>query len=336
MRAVPRNCPTATARQRAWGNRQAMVRQREKSAMSILRCIVMIQLLAGVLAVNLEARSVGAGWWPRAIYSEVVARARENSELQNPAFVLLQTAAEGRAEQITAVMLRPFGIETKYIEIDAMNSLAVRGLAYLAIGKLSDPRALVYLENIQDQELSDQERMALSGPIRDAVYMARLAQFPDPERRAQFLIEIVRTKRKDKFAMVPARWAEDELCRAGELVFLSEVEASIASDAPSRRDEGRSLLCREKMRLVTSQPDRTAALASALRSKTTLENDALLSWVIAELIELRTKESWAVLSRFVDETKQTHGQALYQLPISRQVDYIELCLTTRFGTAPFD
>lgn len=295
-----------------------------------MRFLLLISLMATAAAMHANARALSAAWWPRAIFNEIVARAGENPDLQAGALLLLREAAEGQGERITDAMLLPFGIGREYVQNDAIKSLEVRTLAYLAIGRLSNSGALEYLASVHIEQFSDEERTALSEPIRSAIYMARLGQISDRERRVEFLVDIVRTKRTDYSAKVPVGWAEDELCRMGAVAFLPEVEASIKRDTTSWRSESRSLLCREKMRVAASQPSRTATLASALRSKNTLENGALLTWVINELAELRTTESWRALEQFAREARQTHGQAIRQTPIFRHVDYVELCLTTRF------
>jgi hypothetical protein len=274
--------------------------------------------------------SVDGLWWTRCVFNEVVARSRENPDLRGPALLLLRTAAEGRAEEISDEILKPFRIPRDFIETGAMNDLDGRVLAFDAIGRLASSEARGYLDSIDPKQFREEDQGRLSIVIRQARLELRLDEHADPQRRAEFLVGILRARRADPYTAMPTIWAAEELCRMGAMPFLSEVELALREGMPSPQKEEKVQFCREEMRLVSSKPDRTEALASALRGRETLENSPLVTGVITELGEARTEASWKALEQFVNDAEKTYGTMLHESPVHRHVQYAQMFLKSRF------
>jgi hypothetical protein len=264
------------------------------------------------------------------VFNEVVARSRENPDLRGPALLLLRTAAEGRAEEISDEILKPFRIPRDFIETGAMNDLDGRVLAFDAIGRLASSEARGYLDSIDPKQFREEDQGRLSIVIRQARLELRLDEHADPQRRAEFLVGILRARRADPYTAMPTIWAAEELCRMGAMPFLSEVELALREGMPSPQKEEKVQFCREEMRLVSSKPDRTEALASALRGRETLENSPLVTGVITELGEARTEASWKALEQFVNDAEKTYGTMLHESPVHRHVQYAQMFLKSRF------
>lgn len=296
---------------------------------------LMLDSLAFLLifaAIPAAGTSVGGLWWTRCVFNEVVARSRENPDLRGPALLLLRTAAEGRAEEISDEMLQPFRIPRgrDFIEIAASNSIEGRLLAFRSIGRLASPEARAYLDAVDERQLPEGEESRFSEEIRKAQYELRLDERTDPQRRAEFLVEILRAHRADPYTPVPSAWAAGELCRMGAMQFLSEVELSLREGRPSSQKEEQVQLCREEMRLVSSKPDRTEVLGSVLRGQETLRNSPLVTAVISELGEARTEASWKALEEFVNYAQKTYRTKLYESSVGHYVLHARMYLKSRF------
>jgi hypothetical protein len=166
--------------------------------------------------------------------------------------------------------------------------------------------------------------------IRHAQFELRADEYPDPQRRAEFLVKILRARQAGPYTAMPAIWAAEALCRLGAMQFLSEVELSLRQGLPSSQEEEQVQLCRDEMRLISSKPDRTEALASVLRRRETLEKSPLVTRVITELGEARTEASWKTLEEFVNYAQKTYGAKLHESSVGHHVHYAQMFLKSRF------
>ncbi len=287
--------------------------------------LVLLALTQIFLLPSSWARSLGTCWTACAVFDEVVAQAKDDPALQDTALQFLRMVAEARTEEISSELVARFHISPRHIVPEEMKHPDVRARVYERIGRLASEDARLYLEGISKESLSDDQSEVehLWDAIRVARHVAQIESLPDPQHRAEYLAAILRAKRENVHAWAPKDWAEAELCRSGSLAFLPDVEASIRRwKAPERQDTAIGF-CKQIMLVVSSQPDRVAALGSALRLDGTKPDNRLLTWVISELDRMHTKEARRVLENFVREAQSKAGPQLLSSALYPQISLAE-------------
>jgi hypothetical protein len=136
----------------------------------------------------------------------------------------------------------------------------------------------------------------------------QLARITDPHQQIEFL-EKVALEIIDPFAMSKVTsWAVDELCDRGSLLSLPVARAALvkANSGPDGLENAQ--FCETRMRIIMSNPDRTRALASYLKTAKIRPDRRLAAWAVIQLSLIRSPEANKAMDAFEEEiTKYPRG-----------------------------
>lgn len=270
---------------------------------------------------SLQADMLPFYWHSFRLFDRVVAQARETPTLKEPAFHFLRLIAEGRKGEMSPELLAAFSYREELFAPLQFPYAPVRARAFEQIGRLATPEALAYLESVDVSQFLAVEDQPMAAAIPLGIFLARVAQITDSQRRWEFYAETLRHPPEGLGRDGPLWLAERGLCTEGALSFLPDVEAYARRWGSQGEPEDDIRYCKEMMNLAATHVSRIAAFEAALYMDTKTHGKYFHAGAINLLSEIYTKESQAALTRFAQvaeakmgPTQETRNAALRQDP----------------------
>jgi hypothetical protein len=211
----------------------------------------------------------------------------------------LEHAAEGRLEDADVALVLSLGIARGDFSPSAMRADGVRAHALRKLGESGLPEALRYLSAISPAESGTDYSHQVWSAARIALQVALLNNISTQQAKIAFLRKAMTLQNQGHPDGEVQVWAINELCDRGDLESLPAIKEWFMSAYSGATAERQAVqYCEERMRVVSSDPNRVNALASILRLGAQPPDAILTSWAILQLAALHSPEADREIARF--------------------------------------
>jgi hypothetical protein len=238
--------------------------------------------------------------WHCAKVEEVFAATRAPAT-EKTALYILEKIALGRATTVDAQSQRDLQLPPEALQNAGFLSIPVRELAIKRLGETGTPEAFRFLSEFKREDVGPNDSGLRIWPaIKVAILANQYAGIADLKERREFLENIIGADDHSDTSSVVKGWAVDQICDGG-FKESTVVAARWLRYALSGQDgELEVAYCEARIRIVSSNVDRTRALGSALRTDGTA-SQRLIRWAWNQLEWIDTPAAFAELKRFEEE-----------------------------------
>lgn len=224
------------------------------------------------------------------------ASASSNAERQHQLFVELKQIAE----KSVARSQHESGNEGKSVDLGSDTyAIEMKGRSLQLMGKLGTEECIRYLSNIKKSSLTERERRVVWTSAQLALSMARASMIRDKYKRVHFLEELLAHNGPEAVVGDVKYWAWQWLCDHGSIGSFDIISTAIHEYYADRRADAEIAYCSERMRYISSNSSRLAALEKALLDVGQTD-ERLRRWAVTSLLELESADADRILARFID------------------------------------
>lgn len=207
------------------------------------------------------------------------------------ALAALESIAEGKPENVDASVAAVVGMPTDTKNLVDFKNPTVIAHALRKLGDTGLPEVIDYLERVNAAGFAADPTGQIRAAAQVALQQARLLQIPNRQQKIDFLEALLAN-------WGLASWSVDQLCDMGSMPSLGLIGKSIRQRNPGPRSEEEIEFCEARVRLLNSSPDRTQALASALKLSSNMDDRRLIFWAVSQLTAMQTPDANAILEKY--------------------------------------
>lgn len=279
---------------------------------SLFRCVALSMLFLGLLPATCFGVSLTACAGVCGDFDRVVAQVRQDPSLARDAIRFLGMIGESRADRIDQRTKDVFGLGFLDLNESTYAYSEIRSAAFRAIGKLGTAEAISYLEKFRPEHFSNDARYELWNAIQVALREAQVNLLGTPSEKIAFLETALQVQTDDLSASSVRHWAANELCERASLNSLPLVAKSLLGRGASSTTEDWIRFCEDRMRILDSNPDAVAALASVLRVEEWESRRRLIVWALGRLAVNGSEAANTVLDQWKAEVAELPREMLPQ------------------------
>lgn len=231
---------------------------------------------------------------------ESLANAGRQGQIAAPAvFEFLKRIALNKRREIDSTLLAQVSFDQEEIATGYFASAGVRAQAFRALGFLATPEAQQFLRERTEEEFLSDHLDTLWPVIRIAVCQSQLTPIETDSQRFRFLKSVIHQTHDARSRVQVLYWAATELCDGGALDYLPATRNVFKRLSPSRHADHEQF-CQQRMWVITSNPDRIAALRSTLGTDRAETDPDLVNWAIEQLLAIRDSRAQTAVEQFLD------------------------------------
>jgi hypothetical protein len=235
-----------------------------------------------------------------------VAVAAGNVRTRSVAIDSLEKVALGRATSVGAESEVALGEKAGVFEDRGFGDPPARVCALRSIGTTALEEAVDFLTKLEPGDLGSDPSQTVWPAAQIALREAQLGRITDPDMKIEFLEHTISEYHDAVSNSAVILWAVNQLCDRGAQASLPVIQKSIRHMWSGQNGEDEVEFCEARVRVVTSKPDRVAALASVLSVAIGADdaNQRLLGWAVNELNSMKSSDADAQLDRFARDIER--------------------------------
>lgn len=248
----------------------------------------------------------------------IVNDAAKDHDLRDDAFQFLVLIAEGRGGSPSAELSSRLSLSGGILSIPSDPDLSIRSTAFRRMGELTTPMVVSYLKKFKREDFLPSDRRILWASVQVGIYTAELEALRTNDEKYQLLDSLLLNDQNPSAPGDVQYWAWNRLCDDGVLGSFPIIKSAIGRYYSDSRSIDESDFCEDRMRSISGQPSRVAALQGILISNTEI-SERLRRWAIGQLLRMDSEESRKALDSFakwVDELPVGH-QSREELQVLR-------------------
>jgi hypothetical protein len=253
-------------------------------------------ILLSLVTAGLSMATTPASFYHECSLLERVARGAEsNPATRSVSIELLDRLGEGRIGAVDPGLEEQIGLKRGEIHFDPKFS-EIRSCAFRALGSTGTPEAIEYLQNLKPRDLAPDSSQQVWPASQIALREALMKRATNETEKIQILEEAVRS------GSLATGWAVQQLCDRGSFLSLPLIEQYFRrSYSQPKQFEQLYGSCRTRIEILSRNPDRAAALGSALSVAYGFNGRDLLGWAITQLADMKSPRAYAELERYKSE-----------------------------------
>lgn len=260
----------------------------------------------------------------------VAAAAKSSATRQSQLLEILERFAEGRPQEIEEALTVEFRNPGEDVASYSFRNPTVRAHAMAKIGEIGTPEAIDYLTKVTQEAIGQNDSHEIWRARQIALRRARLAQVTSGVGKIAFLEAILVEDHDAVSSSAVDFWAVNELCDRNAQSALPEIQKNRKKHNPSEDVDEEYTFCRERMQVLSRDPDRLRALESALLPvRTNVVNVRLIGWCVSQLEQMQTAEADAVLQKYAIELRRAPHDSTVLQSMPSLADQIEWVLRSR-------
>ncbi len=264
-----------------------------------------------------------------AVLDRIAAATASRPETQATALEVLERVALGRTAEIAAGAEVQIGLAAGQLQRKEFQASTSRACAFRAIGKTALPEAVDFLSKLKRADIGPDGSLEMWRAAQIALQDALLRRITDRQLRIQFLESNLQNRNGAISRGATAIWAVSELCDSGALISIPLIQRSIRAHWTGQYGEEEIRFCEARIQVVSRNPNRIKALASARRVESTPDDDKIQRWAIYQLANEGDATADAELRRFAAELGSVPGNSPQRLRLAFLRQLIETMLATR-------